>query len=64
VVGRCHVGLGHVHTLWIPPKCRGSVPRMSLYTLSAILSFVSLDICISPVEYDENFAKGNHNEKE
>jgi hypothetical protein len=39
------------------------VPRMSLYALSAILSFTSLDICIRPVEYDESLAQGKHNEK-
>jgi hypothetical protein len=55
-VGHCHVGLGHAHVRWILPECQGSVPQISLYAPSAIISFASLDIRIYLVEYDLSFA--------
>jgi hypothetical protein len=55
-VVHCHVGLVHAHVRLIPQGCRVLGPQKFLYTPSTIISFASLDIRISLVEYDVSFA--------
>jgi hypothetical protein len=58
-VVHCPVGLVHAHVRLIPQECRVLGPQRFLYAPSAIISFTSLDICISPVEYDVSLHKVN-----
>jgi hypothetical protein len=55
-VAHCHVGLVQDHVRRIPQGCRVLGPQRFLYAPSATISFTSLDICISHVEYDVSFA--------
>jgi hypothetical protein len=52
----CDVGLVHAHVQLIPWGFRVLGHQRFLYAPSSIIIFASLDICISPVEYDVKFA--------
>jgi glutaredoxin-related protein len=61
---RWHVWLVHAHVRQRLPEHQTWPFLRLLYVPSAIISFASLDICISPVEYDVTFVYGKYNVKE
>jgi hypothetical protein len=52
VVEHCHAEVGHTHVRQSSQGCRGEAPRKSWYAPSAIMSFASLDTCISLLDYE------------